>query len=322
MQEKPSGTLHHAPDWAAADFNNYQLRQLEEKRKRREGPRRPSLSGAGNCRRKLWYALHHPEYSQGLGARAFANFELGDMIEQRTKFWINDMYGDRYRGFYLTCNRCGHERRVYSRQCPKCSSGDFSEKEDTVYFRVGYEGKMTVIQGHIDGILDCPDGITRCVEIKTASNFAFMKAEPNMSRPGELSYDYACQATSYLTSIGLEETIFYFVRKETSDVAIAIYKRQPELVEEIENRLGEVAFSSPDKILDRDYAPSEIVSSKGKVTGLKLGFPCSYCDFSTMCYPTFKTEFFERNDKGNKVSVPTQVDRSGTFATAEEAFKS
>lgn len=318
MDEK-AGVLHHPPEWAKRDFENYELRQLDEKRKKREGPRRPSLSSAGRCARSLWYSLYKPELSQGLGARAFANFELGDMIEQRMKFWLNDIYGENYRGFYLTCKRCGHDRRVYSRRCTKCESADFSEHEDTVYFRAGIDNKVTAIAGHIDGILDCPDGITRCVEIKTASNYAFMKAEPNENRTGELSYDYACQATAYLTAMGLEETIFYYIRKETSDLAIGIYRRQPELVPQIEHRFGSVVFGSKDVPLPREYAPSVITGTRGKVTALKLGYPCSYCEFSTVCYPTFQVEFFERSEKGQKVKVPTLVDRTGTFETPEAA---
>lgn len=343
MTAERHSPLSHAPAWFKTDLKNYELKELNKKLGARAAPGAAGpairLSSAGACERALWYKSYHPEESEGLDARAFANFELGDAIEQRVKYWLAGMYGEKYRGFRLVCHHCKTDRRVYTPRCPNCDSGDYDEYEDQCKFPVPmtpnsadiaepkfYEDvAITMVGGRVDGILDCPDGVTRLVEIKSAANYTFFQAKPTEDAEGKLSYAYACQQTAYLAALGLEESLVLFVRKETADVAPSIFRIDKNLIKEIQTRFRNVLQAGADNACQREYAPVPLNSKMGAPDGLwKLNFPCSYCEFKGACYPTFKTEFVKSRDyaSGTSVLKPTSVDRTHDFKTPEEAQRS
>ena len=326
------------PKWVKEDLDKFAEDYLREKITDRQnsGANPIRLSSAGYCQRKLWYRNFMPETSLGLEARAMANFELGDTIEQRVRFWLGRIYGEKYRGFKLVCENCKADRRVYTPKCPTCGSGDFREYEDIVEFPVPMtDGSTVMVRGHIDGLLDCPDGMTRIVEIKSAANFTFFRAKPTLDKLGSLSYDYACQNTAYLHGMNLTETIFYYVRKETADIGPGLYIKEEGLVAEIQARFRKVLESDSQHPLPRDYPPVPYKGTHGKPTKaeeglLVLGYPCSYCEFRQACYgtlngrPWFQREFVSKKDyaSGAIKKEPVMLDRSRRFSdprTAQEA---
>jgi hypothetical protein len=284
----------------------------------RHGRNPVRLSASGACQRKLWYQKWHPGLSQGFGERMIDSFAIGDSVEQMIKFRLHEIYGEKYHGFVLVCKGCKAERKVYTPSCELCGSFAFTEIEQPTELAITLpDGEVVLVPGRPDGLLDCADGVTRILEIKTMANYAFGLIKGD-GTTGKLGYDYACQQTSYLTAFGLEETIFIPIRKETGDVCFRTYRREPHLIKEIEARFARVIGSKPDKPLPRDFAPKMAKSPKGT---LELGFPCGYCEFSGACYPTFQVEWREKKDyaTGSSSSAPVSLDKSGRFNNPEEA---
>lgn len=208
-------------------------------------------SSAGKCVRALAYQ-YHGFPSEPMQARGVRVLRHGDIIEQAIDADC-DLFTEKY-GIQLLTDR----------------------QLEGEYILPGTEQKVTC---HIDGILK-HEGEEIIVNIKTSADGGFAMAERGM-----FEYSHACQAHCEMKAINakhgknITKALYYYYRKETSHDAEIVCQFDDVIMKEIEDRFRAVLSSTKDNLPERELDRHGGVKEE-------QGFPCSYCSYNQVCFPT------------------------------------
>lgn len=154
------------------------------------------------------------------------------------------------------------------------------------------------VVGHGDGKLKIKEH-KPMLEIKTINSRGFA----SLKEPKE---EHKVQATTYMHVEGLEETCFVYLDKDRHNVKEFVYRYNNEYWKtKVKPRIDTLHLS----IAQKTPPPRE---GKSATT-----FPCSYCEFSKICYDSRSEEYFLQKLKDEEVT-PTKKRR---IKTTGKVFK-
>jgi len=256
----------------------------EEKQRIWSNPVR--LSGTGKCPQAIAFQLLGFE-KEPLEPRVKLLFRVGDHTEAEVKAlmerylegktWAKFHFGDK------TVVNDGEESRVLYKQIPVCLN--------VPRYQLPGEEELPPIPvwGHVDGIAWKSWEEPYLVEIKSSNDWSFERFAK-----GELDESYMWQIQAYMQASGLKKALVIFMKKSTSHLAEMIVDRNEQYD----------AVSRWQGILSCDHSTVQpqllTFAERKKAGGVKIGYPCSYCDYKKHCFVNMETTF---DAKGKPVHI-------------------
>ena len=229
------------------------------------------ISGCGKCTRTLGY--QHVQWPGiPLTPRAIRTFSLGQAIH------------DEIQGLLVAH---GHASRLEE------------EVSISIPLLEEYEGKDTLLTGHIDGIYNAEDG-DRVLEIKSSTEmgfYMFYRADKMGHMQANIDETYQCQNVAYKKALSLPGTWLYY-NKNTSallafdadDSTDAFYFYRIRQKYTALRRFIESGVEKPPESL-REFGPEKEKKYKKETGRLKLKWNCTYCAYVEDCWPNTSLEF-------------------------------
>lgn len=224
-----------------------------------------SLSSLGTqCERKLWYKINRTDLAEEVDASGLLRFFYGDMVEEL---------------ILSLAQVAGHKVE-------------------------GTQTRMYVggIRGHRDAVID---GVT--VDVKTASDYGFKKFKEGNLREDD-PFGYISQLSSYVYAAKDDPLVtdktrgaFLVVNKSNGEMCLDMYDFSEEMEkkeEEVTHIKSLVGFTKPPE------RPFEPVPQSKTSDNMKLGKPCSFCEYKKECYPDLRKFVYS-----NRAEYLTEVNK-------------
>lgn len=241
-------------------------------------------SAAPQCVRKRWLQNRGTE-GEPLQPRAMLVFAMGDIVEHVLKYFIKEA--------------CVGVGRLYSEVDFGDKTGTFTiqhrefdiYKQDELRFKIG----GVEVTGHPDGWgKRNEDGKWELIECKSAADYGF--TEFTKGECNYLEQVHAMMMSPKAIERDVRSVRFFYMNKNNS----AIFDRRYDEDAMISTRvIDEYYFSNHEKdpgIPKKENVGWQDETIRNKSTGRsKLGWVCSYCNYTTKCYPNAKMEFSNTN---------------------------
>lgn len=233
-------------------------------------------SSANYCFRRRWYQ-NNGYRSKPLAPRKRINFLLGDLSELVVLRWIKEA--------------CTGHGKIYSEVCFGKETGrlDFKghvlctyEQPDLIgRYHYVYRKKDVAIEyvAHPDGFgKRNSDGKWELIEIKSSSSYGYS----SFIKEGPKDYLGQCHAimnTDKAKELDIQETRFFYLRKDTGHIYDQVVKRDPKEDEEVRRGFW---FSN------RLEIPVDPYPKIDKGTYYTVSWICGYCPFIDHCKPGYE----------------------------------
>ncbi len=269
---------------------NELLNEIKKHESLREWSSPVRLSNTGKCPQALQYQLlGFPK--EPLDPRVIMLFRVGDHTEAEIKILAEKhLEGKHWCKFYF-----GDKIEVHDDEEPRIIYKQIPVSLNIPGYRKPAEeqDQDIVVFGHLDGIGWKTWNDPYLIEIKSMSDFAY-----DRFTKGTYDESYQWQLQAYMQATGLKKAIVIAMKKQTSHLAEMIIERDENFD----------AVARWKLLLNRDpnvAAPQylEFTNYKTKA-GIKLGFPCSYCDYKKYCFDGLNVEFDNRGKPKHTAHAP------------------
>ena len=235
------------------------------------------LSNTGKCPQALAFQLLGFE-KEPLEPRVKLLFRVGDHTEAEvkalmelhleSKTWAKFHFGDK------TVVHDDEEPRVLYKQIPVCLNVPR-------YQLPGEEAPPPIpVWGHVDGIGWKTWDTPYLIEIKSSNDWSYERFAK-----GELDESYQWQVQAYMQASGLKRALVIFMKKSTSHLAEMIVERDETY--DAAKRWQMILSCDHSSVLPQELTFTE----RKKAGGVKIGYPCSYCDYKKYCFVNMETSF-------------------------------
>lgn len=208
-------------------------------------PSKITMSSLGHCARKLAYR-HHGVSGATLDFKAKGTLDDGNMAHAQLRPWIR-------RGL------------IEGGSCYRL----VDQEKDVETHGIG---------GHIDGFLKhrnskCHDKghDDMLLEVKSMNEYRFK----DFKEHGKLDFEYRCQVSGYLSSLGLYHAIILGKNKNKFDLHEQEYEIEPALLNDRFAIVDRVKVSNNPEEINKEHQPM-----KGGI----LPWQCGYCPFVKLCW--------------------------------------
>ena len=233
-------------------------------------------SNANYCQRRLWYKKNG-YVGEIMNSRAIINFALGDLTEAVVVAFIKAA--------------CVGPDKLYSEVAFGESAGDCRVQGRS--FEIFKQKTLTTkilgidIPGHADGFgKRNSDGKWELIEIKSAADFGF--EEFCEKGPGDyIRQSHCLMMSDECLALGVRSVRFFYLKKNTGHMASRLYNFDTDIASEVVRIFQE---ANQETIPDRPIQPEEEMFRKKPTGNIKLNWRCSYCPFTTTCWPDAKME--------------------------------
>ena len=258
--------------------------------KKYEGPPSTHInraSSAPSCPKKLWFQRNGFD-CKPIPPRGRLNLEMGNLVEAKMRALILE-------------HNVG-PGKLYSEVDFGKETGALEFPDGTI-LRTYLEADLTAkvggreITAHCDGIgKRNSDGLCEIIEIKSAANFGYRDFKVS-DAPDYIYQAHVLMRTGKAIELGINETRFFYMRKETSHLADRLFAFDEKIWNEVGRRF-EVANQESEPPIEYDL--KEETRYKKPTGRLVAIYPCSYCGYIDQCHKGIKKSFKDDQFKNQR----------------------